>query len=29
MDQARQDLGDSLTGIAPTNAREIGRQEVK
>ena len=29
MDEARKDLGDSLTGVAPTNAREIGRQEVK
>jgi hypothetical protein len=29
MDDARQDLGDSLTGVAPTNAREIGRLEVK
>jgi hypothetical protein len=27
MDDARKDLGDSLTGVAPTNAREIGKQE--
>ncbi|BBO30890.1 sulfatase [Lacipirellula parvula] len=29
MDQARNDLGDSLTDVKPTNVREIGRQEVK
>jgi arylsulfatase A-like enzyme len=29
MDKARKDLGDSLTGVEPTNAREIGRQSTK
>ena len=29
MEEARKDLGDSLTGVEPTNAREIGKQEVK
>jgi arylsulfatase A len=28
LDEARHDLGDSLTGIPPANAREIGRQNV-
>nr|MBA3480652.1 sulfatase [Pirellulales bacterium] len=27
MDNARQDLGDSLTGVEPTNARPIGKAE--
>ena len=27
LDDARADLGDSLTGVAPSGAREIGRQE--
>lgn len=29
MDEMRKDLGDSLQGVAPTNDRPIGRQEVK